>query len=87
MRAVERHAYKAAFSQRFEQMPHVGRPVRVRAACDLVMEVFCREGEYFPVAGFRNEHVDVLIFERSAAREQILVPQSEDARLKVVGDG
>ena len=86
VRAVERHADKAIFAEALEQMPYVGCSVRVGAAGDFVMEACGGLGEKFPIARFRDENVDVLVFECSAACEQVLVPQSEDARTEILGD-
>ena len=50
MRAVERHADKAVFFERFKQVADVCGSMRVGAASDLVMEAGGRLGEKFPVA-------------------------------------
>ena len=76
MRSVERHAYKAAFFERLEQMPYVCSSVRVGTACDLVVELLGCLCKKFPVARFRDENVHVLVFEGGAACKEILVPQS-----------
>ena len=85
MRSVERHADKAVVFERFEQVPHVCRSVRVGTAGHFVVEERCRLGEKFPVVGFRDEDVDVLVLEGGATSEQVLVPQSENARSEVIG--
>ena len=48
-------------------------------------ELFCGKRKNFAVARFRHEDVDVLVLECGTACEQVLVPQSEDSRSKVVG--
>ncbi len=85
--AVERHADKAVVAERLEEMPHVGCSVRVGSACDYIVEPLGRLCEKFPVAGFRNENVHVLVLECGAAREQVLVPQTENPWPKIFGDG
>ena len=86
VRAVERHADKTVLAERFEQMPYICGSVRVGAASDFVVELLGGLCEKFAIARFRDENVDVLVLEGGAAREQVLVPQSEDARTEILGD-
>ena len=85
MWTVKRHADEAVFAEAFEQVADVCRSVRVRTASDFIVETSSCLREKFPVARFRDEDVDVLVFEGGAACKEVLVPQSEDSRSKVVG--
>ena len=74
VRAVERHADKAVILERLEQVADVCGAVRVRTAGDFVMELFRCMGEKLAVARFRDEDVDVLVFEGCTACKEVLVP-------------